>query len=133
MSFNNAALIELAQHIKGSTRLAVFKGLKMFNGFEEFEKMGKDSFEAATKSMGEAGKGFQAIAIEISDYSKKVFEHGANALGQLIGAKSVEQTIEIQSEFGKKVYDAYVAELSKLGEMYVSVARNVYNPIKSSR
>lgn len=104
----------------------VFKGLKMFNGFEEFQKMGKDSFEAATESMGEAGKGFQAIAIEVSDYSKKVFEQGANALGQLIGAKSVEQTIEIHSQFGKKVYNAYVAELSKLGEMYVSVARNVY-------
>ena len=83
--------------------------------------------------MGEVGKGFQAIAIEVSDYSKKVLEHGTNALGQLIGAKSVEQTIEIQSQFGKKVYDAHVAELSRLGEMYVNLARNVYKPIQSSR
>ena len=41
---------------------------------EEFQKVGKSSFDAAVKSFGELNKGFQAIAAEVTDYSKKAFE-----------------------------------------------------------
>jgi len=104
----------------------------MFKGFEEFQKVGKDGFEAAVRSFGEVNKGFQAIAAEVADYSKKALEDGTRAFEQLIGAKSVEQAVEIQSQFGKKAYDAYVAEVSKLSEMYVGLGRNVYKPVQSS-
>jgi hypothetical protein len=50
----------------------------------------------------------------------------------LAGAKSVEQAIEIQSQYVKRAYDAYTAEVSKLGEMYVGLARNAYQPVKSA-
>ena len=46
----------------------------MLKGFEEFQKVGKDGFDAAVKSFGEMNKGFQAIAAEVTDYSKKAFE-----------------------------------------------------------
>jgi hypothetical protein len=74
----------------------------MLKGFEEFQKVGKDGFDAAVKSFGEMNKGFQAIAAEVTDYSKKAFEDGTRAFEQLIGAKSVEQAVEIQSTYAKK-------------------------------
>ena len=102
----------------------------MLKGFEEFQKVGKDGFDATVRSFGEVNKGFQAIAAEITDYSKKAFEDSTRAFEQLIGAKSVEQAIEIQSQYAKKAYDTYVAEMSKLGEMYVELARNAYQPVE---
>ena len=33
----------------------------------------------------------------------------------------------IQNEYAKKAYDTWVAEASKLGEMYAAVARDAYN------
>ena len=71
----------------------------MLKGFEEFQKVGKDGFDAAVKSFGEMNKGFQAIAAEVTDYSKKAFEDGTRAFEQLIGAKSVEQAVEIQTTY----------------------------------
>jgi hypothetical protein len=102
----------------------------MLKGFEEFQKVGKDGFDAAVRSFGEVNKGFQAIAAEVTDYSKKAFEDGTRAFEQLIGAKSIEQAIEIQSQYAKKAYDAYVAEVSKLGEMYVGLAKDAYKPVE---
>ena len=67
----------------------------MLKGFEDFQKVGKDGFDAAVKSFGEMNKGFQAIAAEVTDYSKKAFEDGTRAFEQLIGAKSVEQAVEL--------------------------------------
>ena len=54
------------------------------------------------------------------------------AYEQLIGAKSVEQVFEIQSQYAKKAYDTYIAEVSKLGEMYVGLARNAYAPMEQA-
>ena len=102
----------------------------MLKGFEEFQKVGKDGFDAAVKSFGEMNKGFQAIAAEVTDYSKKAFEDGTRAFEQLVGAKSFEQAWEIQSQYAKKAFDAYIAQASKLGEMYVELARNAYQPVE---
>ena len=102
----------------------------MMKGFEEFQKVGKDGFDATVRSFGEVNKGFQAIAAEITDYSKKAFEDSTRAFEQLIGAKSIEQAIEIQSQYAKKAYDTYVGEVSKLGEMWVDLARNAYKPVE---
>jgi phasin family protein len=104
----------------------------MLKGFEEFQKVGKDGFDAAVRSFGEVNKGFQAIAAEVTDYSKKAFEDSTRAFEQLIGAKSIEQAIEIQSQYAKKAYDAYVAEVSKLGEMYVGLAKDAYKPVEAA-
>jgi phasin family protein len=104
----------------------------MLKGFEEFQKVGKDGFDAAVRSFGEMNKGFQAIAAEVTDYSKKAFEDSTRAFEQLIGAKSIEQAIEIQSQYAKKAYDAYVTEMSKLGEMYVGLAKDAYKPVEAA-
>lgn len=104
----------------------------MLKGFEEFQKVGKDGFDATVRSFGEMNKGFQAIAAEVTDYSKKAFEDSTRAFEQLMGAKSIEQAIEIQSTYAKKAYDAYVAEMSKLGEMYAGLAKDAYKPVEAA-
>jgi hypothetical protein len=104
----------------------------MDQAFEEFQKVGKDGFGAAVRSLGDVNKGFQAIAAEVTNYSKRVFEDSTHAFEQLVGAKSVEQAIEIQTQYAKKAYDTHVAELTKLGEVYVGLARTAYQPVKAA-
>ena len=99
---------------------------------EEFQRVSKDGFDASVRSLGDVSKGFQAIAATITDYSKKNFEDGTRAFEQLIGAKSVEQAFEIQSQYAKKAFDAYIAQVSKLGEMYLDLARNAYKPVEQA-
>jgi hypothetical protein len=99
---------------------------------EEFQRVSKDGFDASVRSLGEVSKGFQAIAATVTDYSKKAFEDGTRAFEQMIGAKSFEQAFEIQSQYAKKAFDAYIAQLSKLGEMYVDLARNAYKPVEQA-
>jgi hypothetical protein len=104
----------------------------MEQGFDEFQKVGRDGFDAVIRSWGEVNKGFQAIAAELTGYSKRAFEDSTRTFEQLVGAKSVEQAIEIQSQYAKRSYDAYMAQVSKLGEMYAGMARNAYQPVKAA-
>jgi hypothetical protein len=99
---------------------------------EEFQRVGKNGFDAAVSSFGEMNKGLQAIAAEVTGYSRKAFEDGTRAFEQLLGAKSFEQVIQIHSEYTKNAYDTYIAELSKLGEMYAGLTRNAYKPVEQA-
>jgi len=60
------------------------------------------------------------------------FEDAARAFEKLAGSKSIEQAIEIQSQYVKKAYDTWVAEASKLSEMYVGMARDAYKPVEQA-
>ena len=99
---------------------------------EEFQRVGKNGFDASVRSLGELGKGFEAIRASMMDYTKKSFEDGTRAFEQLAGAKSIEQAWEIQSQYAKKAFEAYVAQASKIGEMYVDLARSAYQPVEQA-
>lgn len=106
----------------------------MFEAFQtltdQSQRMSKEGFDAALRSYGELNKGFQAITAKVTDYSKKAFEDATRAFEELAGSKSIEQAIEIQSQYAKKAYDTWVAETSKLSEMYVGLARDAYKPVE---
>jgi phasin family protein len=109
------------------------KGFNMTEQFrtgEQFQRASQEGFDAAVRAYGEANKGLQAIAAEVADYSKTALEDATRAFQQLVTAKSAEQAFEIQSQYAKKAYDAYVAEASKLGEMWVGLAREAYKPVE---
>jgi hypothetical protein len=45
----------------------------------------RESFDVAVRVYGEANKGFQGIAAEITDYSNRAFEDATRAFEQLVG------------------------------------------------
>jgi len=102
----------------------------MLKNFEDFQKLGKDNVDNAMKQFGTVSKGWQALAAEYADYSKKSFEDGSAALEKLFGAKSVEKAIEIQNDYFKSAYEGFVAEATKIGELYTDIAKETYKPFE---
>jgi hypothetical protein len=104
----------------------------MVNNVEDLQNLGKDNVEIALKSLGVASKGWQAIAVEIADYSKKSFENGTAAMEKLLGAKSVDKAMEVQSNYLKSAYEDFVAEATKLSELYIDLASQAYKPFEGA-
>ena len=98
------------------------------NQFEDFQKLGKENFEIALKTLATQSKGLQAIATEVADYTKKSFEHSSAAAEKLMGVKTFDKAIEIQQAYVKEAYEGYVAYATKLGEMMSSLAKDVTKP-----
>jgi len=99
---------------------------------EEFQKVSKNNYEAVVRSYGELNKSFQAVAARWTDFSKRSFEDANRAFEQLVGAKSLEHAIEIQTQYAKKAYDNWMAEASKIGELYAAAARDAYKPVEQA-
>jgi phasin family protein len=102
----------------------------MLKNFEDFHKLGKDNVDVAMQQFGSVSKGWQAIASEFADYSKKSFEDGSAALERLFGAKTLEKAIEVQSDYAKTAYEGFVAEATRLGELYTDLAKETYKPFE---
>jgi phasin family protein len=78
------------------------------------------------------GKGWQTIAAESSKYSKKSFENGSAFLEKLLGAKSLENAIQIQSEYAKTFFEDLVGYVTKTGELYSDLAKEAFKPIETA-
>ena len=102
----------------------------MLKNFDEIQKLGKDNMDAALKQFGTVSKGFQAIATEFADYSKKSFEDSTSAFEKLIGAKTVETAIQVQTDYVKSAYEGFVAEATRIGELYADLAKESYKPFE---
>jgi hypothetical protein len=100
----------------------------MMQQFDTIQKFSKDNVDAALKSFGAVSKGAQTIAVEAADYAKKSFEQGTATLEKLVGAKSLDKAVEIQTDYVKSAYEGFVAQSTKIGELYASVAKEVFKP-----
>src|ERR1700676_4757698 len=102
----------------------------MLKNFDDMQKYGKENMDATMKAWGQVSKGVQAIAAEAADYSKKSFEHGSATLEKLLGAKSLDKAIEIQSDYVKTAYEGFCAQATKIGEPYTDLAKESYKPLE---
>ena len=104
----------------------------MIKNFDDFQKLGQQNVDTAMKMLGEWSKGWQAIAAEMSDYTKRSFEEGTATVEKLLSAKSVEQAVEIQTGYAKRAYDNYMHQVSKLGGLYAELAKEAYKPVEKA-
>lgn len=99
---------------------------------QDLQKFSQDQMDSVVKIYGEWAKGMQAIAAEMSDYSKRSFEDGTATFEKLMSAKSMEQAFEIQSSYAKRSYDEYMNQMTKLGSMYSSLSKEAYKPVEKA-
>ena len=100
------------------------------NQFESVQKFGKDGVEATTKAFGAYSRHAQVAAVEVADYAKRSFEHGTAAMERLLSAKTLDKAVEVQVEYLKGSYEAFVAQSTKMGQIYATLARETFAPFE---
>ena len=101
----------------------------MSANFPDIKAFSTTPFEAFSAATASSTKGLQAIAAETTDYSKKSFEKSRVLFEKLTGVKKIDEAIQLQSDFAKSAYEDFVAEATKIGEMYSSLAKEAFKPI----
>ncbi|WP_395687546.1 phasin family protein [Aestuariivirga sp.] len=104
----------------------------MMKSFEEFQSFGKDGFEACVASSSALNKGFQTMAQEAAEFSRKSFEKGTAAFERLASVKSFDKAVEAQQTFAKESYEQFVAQMTKMNELFLSTAKEAYKPFEAS-
>ncbi len=99
--------------------------------FDQIQKLGKDNTDAALKSFGAVSKGAQAIAVESVDFAKKSLEQGTATMGKLADVKTLDKAVEIQVDYARSAYQDLVAQSTRMGELYASLAKDAFKPFET--
>ena len=102
----------------------------MFN-FDEANKKSKEAMDGMLKSYSEIAKGYQAIATEATDYSKKSFQDMTGFMEALASTRNVEAAFELQTNYVKSAYESFIAESTKITDMYADLAKTAYKPYEA--
>src|SRR5215475_11699875 len=92
----------------------------------DMQKTINDNLYATTQSFEGATKVTQEIASQIADYSKRSFEQGTKTVENLLGARSLDRAVEVQTEYARSAYEDYVSHATKLGELYADLATETF-------
>ena len=103
----------------------------MTQTFEDAGKFGKEFMDTGLKSLASLSKGWQSIAVEATEFTKKSIETGSATVEKLVSAKSLEKAIEIQTDYAKSAYEGFVAEATKISELYAELYKDAYKPFES--
>ena len=96
--------------------------------FEDFQNLSKQQVEAATAFATTVSKSLQEIAAETAEYSKSSLTTGTEAVERLLGAKTMESAIQIQTDYAKSAYEGFVARSTKINEIFTKLATEAFKP-----
>ena len=103
---------------------------KAAKGYDQLFGYGKDTVEAYIKSANAASKAAETLHNEIYSFSKQAIEDQIAAAKTLMGTKSVQEAFELQTDFARSAFDAYVGEMTKLGEIMTASAKETIEPLQ---
>jgi phasin family protein len=111
-----------------SAAAALFTG---FAGYEELADLGRENFAAILRANAALTEGLEAIGKEVIGYARTSFERYAETAAALLGAKTLEDVVQVNTEFAKAYMERLIERSQKLSEMSVKVANEAMAPIGS--
>lgn len=104
----------------------------MVQSLDDAGKAGKEFLDSGLKNFASLSKNVQALAVEATEYSRKAFEDGAAAFEKLTAARSLEKAVEIQTDYARQAYEGFVAQTSRVNELYAEIAKDAYRPFETA-
>jgi len=102
---------------------------KAAESFGEMTAFSQDTLEAIVASATAATKGAEEINGQAVSFAKDSFEKGAEMTKAAMTAKSVQEVIEIQTDFTKTIFDAYMAQANKIADVMTQTTAQASEPI----
>ena len=116
------------EQITAKSKEAVEHSMK---SLDEMTEMARGNVEALLASARAATAGIESVAAHVSEASKKSFEEASSIAKAIAAAKTPNEMMQLQSDFAKKQFDSAVSEFSKLSEMMVKLAGEVFEPVQN--
>ena len=98
--------------------------------FEQAGKLGKEFVDTSLQSFAAMTSSMQTIASEAADYSKKSFAAHSSVMEKMLSAKTPETVMEVQAAHAKTAYEGFVAQATRMSELYADMAKEIYKPFE---
>lgn len=101
-----------------------------FKSYDDMATLNKQGVEAFMKAGNIWAKGYEDLGKAYFSFAQEAAECSAEVAKAMMKAKTVQDVIDVQTDFAKKRFDHLVAEGTKMSEMSVKVATDTIQPLQ---
>ena len=102
---------------------------KSLAALNDLNAQSKRNLEAVVESVTAATKGAETLSNEAMSYTKKAVESQVEQARALSGARSVQEVVELQTNYAKTAMETYIAQMNKAAEIMSSVVKESFRPL----
>lgn len=118
----------LGEELETRAGFILDRSAKISDSLQDLTKGNVDAFVASGEA---ATAGIKRLRGQAADYGKKRTEAAASAIKRLATVKSPVQLFELQSDYIQASFVDAADETSRLVELWVKLAQNVFEPLSS--
>src|SRR5207247_9734931 len=100
----------------------------MVKTFDDMQKTSDANVDATVHSLEGVTKVTQAIAGEITDYTKRSCESGTKTMENLLGARTLEEALEVHCDYPRAAYEDYVRHHIQARQPAIGLAGEATQP-----
>lgn len=101
-------------------------------GFDELTEQQKATVEAIIASGEAAAKGAEAFGEELVKFNQKAYDKAMGNAKALMGAKTVQDAVALQTGFVREGFDDLLAQQAKFSELAVKYATEATQPLNAT-
>ena len=95
----------------------------------QLNDVSKRNLEAVVASISAATRGAEAVGAQAMSYGKSSMEQSAEAARALSAAKSVQEAVELQTNFARTALETYLSEMNRMSETVASAVKDSLAPL----
>lgn len=99
--------------------------------YDEFAVLGKETADAMMAASTAYAKGLEQLTAEWLSFSKQSVEEGIATTKALLGARTIQEVVDLQANFTKAQFDQIMTQGAKFGEMATKVAQETFEPLNA--
>jgi hypothetical protein len=88
---------------------------------DEIADLGRETVASALNSSAAFNAGVEAIGQEVTSYARASFENAGATARALLGARTFEDVVRLQTDFAKRNLDDLITQTAKLSELGCSM------------
>jgi hypothetical protein len=98
-------------------------------GYEDFAVQGKDMLSALVAANAAFSQALERMSLEVVSLARAAVESAAAAGAGMVDAKSVDDVMALQYEFGKGCVERFIVGGARLSELGLKAASDIYQPL----
>jgi phasin family protein len=104
---------------------------KLFEGYDDVASLSKDSVDAYVASSTLLAKGVEALGKEMISFAQSTVESNLATTMAFFSAQTLQEAIDLQTDFSRSRLDTLVAESAKLTELSLALANDSFAPLQA--
>ena len=121
---------DAAQRVAGASNEA-FKDTveRSLSTLNQLNDVSKRNLEAVVTSLTAATRGAESLGAQAMSYGKTSMEQSAEAARALTAARSVQEAVELQTNYARTALETYLTEMNRMSETVAASVKDSLQPL----